>query len=299
MFLFACSGERGFTSILDRWQSDETYWQSQLAIIGRMHGFDTWITLYIFVSETMRRNNKEKNMHILYLSCVDENRQAPPLSQRPRYREAIAKNKINKKEKRERLAHFIPVNDRKRLHNRIDPSLQGYLEWLRKRRSSAILIIQLVTRWEWSAAGILARGCTWGMRYPHDVLQTVGDAATRCTWWSVSVCLHFLRKTAFVLVITGQGFCVGQRVHCTRIPLMVLLPQHCLCCASLCQDQIAVWFAWSSGSVSFAFLFFFAVIRSHGHQLHRWSFTRTRLLFGLSGRHWVQCGLATSGWSTE
>ena len=34
------------------------------------------------------------------------------------------------KEKREQFAHLIPVSERKRLHNKIDPSLQDYLEWL-------------------------------------------------------------------------------------------------------------------------------------------------------------------------
>ena len=62
-------------------------------------------------------------MHILYLRSVDENRQAPPLSQRPGFREAEEKFK----EKRARLALLIPVSERKRLHDRIDPSLQEYL----------------------------------------------------------------------------------------------------------------------------------------------------------------------------
>ena len=131
-----------------------------------------------------------------------------------------------------------------------------------------------------------------------------------------SDCLHFLRKTAFVLIITGQGFCVGQRVHCTCIPLLVLLPQHCQCCASLCHDQFAACFAWSSGfciSCSPVSLLWFVLMVINcvgGHLPLPGCFSvclegtgysvglqrmvvppsedhRTRLLFGLSGRHWA------------
>ena len=59
-----------------------------LPIPGRTHGLHTWITLYISVSTTMRRNRKERDMNLLYLRSVDENRQASPPSQRPGYRKA-------------------------------------------------------------------------------------------------------------------------------------------------------------------------------------------------------------------
>ena len=63
-------------------------------------------------------------MHILYLRSVDENRQAPPLSQRPGYREAKEELTNLQTEKREQLAPFIPVSERKRLKNKIDPVLE-------------------------------------------------------------------------------------------------------------------------------------------------------------------------------
>ena len=87
-----------------------------LSIIGRMLGFDTWITLYNSASSTMRRNSKEREriMQILYLRSVDENRQAPPLSQRPGYREAKEQSRNLQKEKREQLAPFIAESERKR-----------------------------------------------------------------------------------------------------------------------------------------------------------------------------------------
>ena len=66
---------------------------------GRMLGFDTWITLYISVSTAMRRSSNERNMHILCLRSVDENKQAPLLSQRPGYQEAKEKLMIVQKEK--------------------------------------------------------------------------------------------------------------------------------------------------------------------------------------------------------
>ena len=83
---------------------------------------------YLYHNATQQQ--RERNMHMLYSRSVEENRQAPPLSQRPGYREA-KKLLINlQKENRKQLAPFNPVSERKRLQNRIDPSLQGYLEWL-------------------------------------------------------------------------------------------------------------------------------------------------------------------------
>ena len=72
---------------------------------------------------------RERNMHILYLRSVDDNKQAPPLSQRPGYREAKEQLR-NLQRRKENLAPFIPVTERKRSHNKIDPSLQEHLEWL-------------------------------------------------------------------------------------------------------------------------------------------------------------------------
>ena len=101
-----------------------------LSIIRRVFVFDTWITLYSSENSTMRRNSKERNLHILYLRSVDESRQAPPLSQRPGYREAKEQLRNLPKEKREQLALFITESERKRLYYKVDPSLQGYREWL-------------------------------------------------------------------------------------------------------------------------------------------------------------------------
>ena len=60
----------------------------------------------------MRRNSKAKNMNLLYLRSVVENRQAPPLSQRPVYGEAYKELVNLQKERREQPAPFIPVGER-------------------------------------------------------------------------------------------------------------------------------------------------------------------------------------------
>ena len=100
-----------------------------LSTNGLMLGFDTRMTLYNSVSSTLRRNSNEKSMQKRNLRSVDEDKQAPPLSQRPGYRDAKEQLRNLKKEKREQVVPFIPVSERKRLHNQIDPSLQEYLEW--------------------------------------------------------------------------------------------------------------------------------------------------------------------------
>ena len=52
-------------------------------------------------------------------------------TQRPRYQEAkIALVDMEKQSRQDLGKPFIPIRERKRLHNQIDPSLQGYFEWL-------------------------------------------------------------------------------------------------------------------------------------------------------------------------
>ena len=119
-------GERKFTSIWDRWQNDVIHRQSQL-----VHNWsDAWIRYLNHIVQCSIYHNapqqqRERNIHRLYFRSVDENRQAPPLSQRRGYQEAKDKIRTLQKEKREQLAPFIPVSERKRWHNKIDPSLQG------------------------------------------------------------------------------------------------------------------------------------------------------------------------------
>ena len=96
----ATKGDRAFTSIWDIDGKMIRYARNlSLPTICRTQGLDIWTTLYVSVSITLRRNRKEK----------------------------ARKKRMNlQKEKRARLALLIPVSERKRLHNRIDPSLQKY-----------------------------------------------------------------------------------------------------------------------------------------------------------------------------
>ena len=115
----------------DRWQNGAIYRQLQ-----RVHNWsDAWVRyldhiVYFSICHNAPQQQREIHMHILYLRSVDENRQPPPLLRRPGYREAKEKLKKPTKEKREQLALFIPVSERTRSQNKIDPSLQGYIEWL-------------------------------------------------------------------------------------------------------------------------------------------------------------------------
>ena len=127
----ATKGDRGFTSIWDRWQNDEICRQSQLA----HDGSDVWVRYldhiaHFSIYHNATQQQRESHMNLFYSRSVAENRQAPPLSQRPGYWEA-KKEWINpQKARREELAHFIPISERQRLQNKIDPSLQKNFEWL-------------------------------------------------------------------------------------------------------------------------------------------------------------------------
>ena len=81
---------------------------------------------------TTRRSPIQRRIH-LYLRGVNEDRQAAPSTT---HKDQCTKKQrlhwlICKKQSRQDLGiPFIPIRDRKRLHNQIDPALQGYLEWL-------------------------------------------------------------------------------------------------------------------------------------------------------------------------
>ena len=126
----ATKGERTFTSILDRWQHDEIYRKSQLSHIGRTHGPGTWTTWRSSTSATMHRNCRERLVNLLHWRSLDSNKHAGPLWKRPGYQEATKELANLQKLKRQVQVLYNPVSDRKREHNRLDPSLQEYLEWL-------------------------------------------------------------------------------------------------------------------------------------------------------------------------
>ena len=124
----ATKGGRAFTSIWDRWQNYEIYRKSQLA-----HNWsDAWVRyldhiVHFNIYHNATQPQREGYVKLLHLRTVDENKQA---WQRPGYREAKKELSNLQKSKREEQVLYIQVSDRKSLQNRIDPSLQEYLDWL-------------------------------------------------------------------------------------------------------------------------------------------------------------------------
>ena len=84
----------------------------------------------IDISHKAPHEQRSRYHSLLYLRSVDEDRQAAPLSLRPGHQEAkIALVDMQKQSRQDLGIPFIPISERKRLHNQIDRSLQGYLEW--------------------------------------------------------------------------------------------------------------------------------------------------------------------------
>ena len=73
------------------------------------------------------REQRDRYHSLLYLRSVDVDRQVPPLSRRPGHQEANIGLVDMQKQSGQDLAKQVK---RKRLHNELNPSLQGYLEWL-------------------------------------------------------------------------------------------------------------------------------------------------------------------------
>ena len=62
---------------------------------------------------------------------MDEDRQAPPLSQRPGYQEAKTVSVEMQKQSRQDMGiTVIQRSETKRLNDQLDPELRAYLEWL-------------------------------------------------------------------------------------------------------------------------------------------------------------------------
>ena len=126
--------KRQYTSIWDRWQRDETYRESQL-----VHEWSDASVRYLDHTAKNRplpkapHSQRERYNNLLYLRSVNEDKQAPPLPQRPGYQDAKkALLDIHKQSTtRLRSSFFIPKVQRQRLQNQFDPSMQRYLEWLK------------------------------------------------------------------------------------------------------------------------------------------------------------------------
>ena len=128
-----CStGKRECTSIWDIWQIDETYRQSQLATDRS----DAWVRhmdqfAKIDISHKAPHEQRSRYHKLLFSRSVDEDTQAPLLTQRPGNQEAqIALVDVQKQSRHDLGIQFIPTSERKRLHNEIDSSPQRYFQWL-------------------------------------------------------------------------------------------------------------------------------------------------------------------------
>ena len=88
-----------------------------LSIIGRMLGFDHSVSFH-----NAPQQQRERNLHTLYLRrCWRQQTSTASIT---------ATKVLGSKRAIKKFVPFIPVSEKKRLHNKIDPSLQEYLEWL-------------------------------------------------------------------------------------------------------------------------------------------------------------------------
>ena len=127
--LRGCSeNKRQYTSIWDRWQNDETYRESQLAI----NGSDAWTKkAQIHISHVAPHLQRNRYYNLFYSRSVNEDKQASPPPQRPEYQDAKkALVDMHKKVRQDCGVIFIPKVERQRLRNQLDPSMHRYLEWL-------------------------------------------------------------------------------------------------------------------------------------------------------------------------
>ena len=131
-----------------------------LSIIGRMLGFDN------SVSSTMRRNSNENEIciHFTYAVLTTTNKHCLCHSDQI----LVSKRAIKK------VAPFIPVSEKKRLHNKIDPSLQEYFEWLSRNKEDYFAEEHhqpsSSSSWSPTSCGALLHG----LRTGKDGINTVG-----------------------------------------------------------------------------------------------------------------------------
>ena len=132
--LHGCSKKkRTKTSICDRWQNDQTYRESQVAIGWS----DAWVRYLdhiaqIDISHNATQEQRIRYHNLVYLRSVDEDRQAPQLGTSLGYCEAKhALVAVQKHSRQELGITFIIKCERHRSGNQLDPQLQGYHEWQR------------------------------------------------------------------------------------------------------------------------------------------------------------------------
>ena len=139
------TNRRKFTSILDRWQNDEIYRDSQL-----VHGWTEEYVKYldyiskIDISYDARYNHRNRYENSLFMRGVDSNRQAGPLCQRPDYKSSASALVSLQRAQGKGVPH-IPMNLRTRQRDTLDPPVQQHSEWLSLNWPTFLVIFILNT----------------------------------------------------------------------------------------------------------------------------------------------------------
>ena len=121
----ATKGERQFTSIWDWWQNYAIYRQSQLL----RDWLDAWVR-YLdhivhvqYLPQCVATAQRTKYAHTLFTQWQKQTGTTWIAETRVQGSKRAIENST--KGEREQLTPFIPISERKRWHNKIDPSLQG------------------------------------------------------------------------------------------------------------------------------------------------------------------------------
>ena len=119
-----------YISIWDLWQKNEVHRECQL-----VHGWtDEWIKYLEYISEIDISHNAPHRQRLryestVYMRGVDSNKQAGPLCQRPDYKSSANALVILQRAQGKGVPH-IPIKERTRQDNTLDPEVQKHLEWL-------------------------------------------------------------------------------------------------------------------------------------------------------------------------
>ena len=100
-----------------------------------VHGWtDEWVKYVDYISKIDISNDAPYRQRLRYESIihmrgVDSNKQAGPLCQRPDYKSS-ANSLVSFQRAQGKTAPHIPIKERTRQDNTLDPTVQNHLEWL-------------------------------------------------------------------------------------------------------------------------------------------------------------------------
>ena len=119
-----------YNSLMDRWQNDEVYRESQL-----VHGWtDEWVKYLnyiskIAISHDAPHRQRQRYESTVCMRSVHSNKQAGPLCQRPDFQSA-ANALVSLQRAQGKGVPHIPKKLRTRQHDTLDPAVHQHLEWL-------------------------------------------------------------------------------------------------------------------------------------------------------------------------